>query len=103
MFKLKKGSRIAVKRMVIDYIFFLIGSALFAFGFAFFIYPNNIFRDFLLKNKEIKAKSKYYVAVTRARFSVVFVFDEIFENDSFKREKIQIGKDYIDVSKYITK
>jgi uncharacterized membrane-anchored protein YitT (DUF2179 family) len=42
MFKLKKGSRIAVKRMVIDYIFFLIGSALFAFGFAFFIYPNNI-------------------------------------------------------------
>lgn len=67
------------------------------------IYPNNIFRDFLLKNQEIKSKSKYYVAVTRARFSVVFVFDEIFENDSFKREKIQIGKDYIDVSKYITK
>lgn len=42
MFKLKKGSGIAVKRIVIDYVFFLVGSALFAFGFAFFIYPNNI-------------------------------------------------------------
>ena len=32
----------AVKRSVIDYLFFLAGSALYAFGFAYFIEPNNI-------------------------------------------------------------
>ena len=42
MLKLKKGSGITVKRIVLDYIFFLVGSAFFAFGFSFFIYPNNI-------------------------------------------------------------
>ena len=42
MLKLKKGSGITVKRIVIDYLFFLVGSALFAFGFSFFISPNNI-------------------------------------------------------------
>ena len=32
----------AVKRSIIDYLFFLAGSALYAFGFAYFIEPNNI-------------------------------------------------------------
>lgn len=32
----------AVKRSVFDYLFFLAGSALYAFGFAYFIEPNNI-------------------------------------------------------------
>ncbi|MBQ7108534.1 MAG: YitT family protein, partial [Clostridia bacterium] len=40
--KTKKGSGISVKRNIIDYIFFLLGSALYAFGFDFFIEPNNI-------------------------------------------------------------
>lgn len=31
-----------VKRSIIDYLFFLAGSALYAFGFAYFIEPNNI-------------------------------------------------------------
>lgn len=42
MNNLNLRSRISVKRIIVDYIFFLIGSALFAFGFSFFIYPNNI-------------------------------------------------------------
>ena len=42
MLKIKMGSRITVKRIIVDYIFFLVGSALFSFAFAFFIYPNNI-------------------------------------------------------------
>lgn len=42
MIKLKKRSGIAVKKTIIDYIFFLAGSALYAFGFVFFIEPNNI-------------------------------------------------------------
>lgn len=42
MIKLKKRSRNAVKRSILDYIFFLAGSALYAFGFVFFIEPNNI-------------------------------------------------------------
>ena len=54
-----------------------------------------------LKKKEIKSKSKYYVAVTRARYSVAFVFDEIFENEYFKKERIKIGNESISVSKYI--
>lgn len=42
MHNLKKGSRITVESIIVDYIFFLVGSALFAFGFSFFIFPNNI-------------------------------------------------------------
>ena len=57
--------------------------------------------NFIIKKKEIKSKSKYYVAVTRARYSVAFVFDEIFENEYFKKESIKIGNESISVSKYI--
>lgn len=39
---IKKRSGNAVKRKVVDYLFFLAGSALYAFGFAYFIEPNNI-------------------------------------------------------------
>ena len=42
MIKLKRRGGIAVKKNIIDYIFFLAGSALYAFGFVFFIEPNNI-------------------------------------------------------------
>lgn len=42
MLKTKKGSGTSVKRSIIDYIFFLLGSALYAFAFDFFIEPNNI-------------------------------------------------------------
>lgn len=42
MINFKKRGGNAVKRSVIDYLFFLAGSALFAFGFAYFIEPNNI-------------------------------------------------------------
>ena len=38
----KQRSGNAVKRSIIDYLFFLAGSALYAFGFAYFIEPNNI-------------------------------------------------------------
>lgn len=65
------------------------------------IYPNTVFKDFLVKNKEIQSKSKYYVAATRARYSIAFVFDEIFENDHFKKESIKIGNENISVSKYV--
>ncbi|MBO5232645.1 MAG: YitT family protein [Clostridia bacterium] len=42
MLKFKREGGISVKRIITDYIFFLAGSALFAFGFSFFIDPNNI-------------------------------------------------------------
>ena len=42
MLRTKKGSGISVKRCIVDYAFFLLGSALYAFGFDFFIEPNNI-------------------------------------------------------------
>lgn len=40
------------------------------------IYPNGTFKDFLLKNKNISAPEKYYIAATRARKSLVFVVDK---------------------------
>ncbi len=42
MIKSTKRGGIAVKKNIIDYIFFLSGSALYAFGFTYFIEPNNI-------------------------------------------------------------
>ena len=42
MIKSIKRSGNAVKRNIIDYVFFLAGSALYAFGFTYFIEPNNI-------------------------------------------------------------
>ena len=42
MLNSKQRSGNAVKRSIIDYLFFLAGSALYAFGFAYFIEPNNI-------------------------------------------------------------
>lgn len=42
MIKSTKRGGIAVKKNIIDYFFFLSGSALYAFGFTYFIEPNNI-------------------------------------------------------------
>lgn len=64
------------------------------------IYPNKVFENFIINNKEIESKSKYYVAATRARYSIVFVLEKIIENERFEKKKIMINDVTINVSKY---
>lgn len=47
------------------------------------IYPNNVFKEFILKDKAIRSPEKYYVAATRARYSIAFVLDS-FPKKSLK-------------------
>lgn len=65
------------------------------------IFPNGPFTEFLKHWKTLSSPSKYYVAATRAKYSIAFVMDEIFENRKFKFENINIAGNDIRVSKYI--
>lgn len=52
------------------------------------IFPNQTFLKFLNKGIPLKAPEKYYVAVTRARYSICFVVEEIPRYMKSKKEKI---------------
>lgn len=52
------------------------------------IFPNQTFLKFLNKGIPLKAPEKYYVAVTRARYSSCFVVEEIPRYMKSKKEKI---------------
>lgn len=41
------------------------------------IYPNSPLKKFILKNEQLKNPEKYYVAVTRPRYSIAIVLDKI--------------------------
>lgn len=41
------------------------------------IYPNSVLKDFILKEKEIDVPQKYYVGVTRPRYSLAFVLNDL--------------------------
>lgn len=63
------------------------------------IFPNGPYKDFLY-GKEFKDPSKYYVSATRAKYSIAFVVDKLFENDRFYRYCICINDKEICVSRY---
>lgn len=66
------------------------------------IYPNGPLKDFLLKGKELKTPQKYYVAATRAKYSVVFVVDTFPKQvEWLKRDTLNLGNDMIEVLRYI--
>lgn len=65
------------------------------------IYPNTIYKSFLKDGASISSPSKYYVAATRAKYSLAFVVDEVYENEKFKLTEICIENQVIKVSKYI--
>jgi len=65
------------------------------------IYPNGTYKKFLKNNEKLKAPYKYYVSATRAKYSIVFVVDKIYENNKFKYTNITINDNNIKVSKYI--
>lgn len=65
------------------------------------IYPNGSLKDFLLKGKALKTPQKYYVAATRAKYSIAFVVDTFpKKNEWFKREEMYLENDKIEVLKY---
>ena len=64
------------------------------------IFPNKPFLSFIKDGKSLSSPSKYYVASTRARYSMAFVVDKLFETDCFKFSEIEINGEKIKVSKY---
>ncbi|MDP4092803.1 MAG: UvrD-helicase domain-containing protein [Bacillota bacterium] len=65
------------------------------------IFPNGPLTDFLIDpSKKLKAPDRYYVGVTRAKYSLTFVVKKLIENKYFKKSKICIGDDEIDVLKF---
>lgn len=63
------------------------------------IRANKTFIDFL-KGKALKAPEKYYVAVTRARYSNAIVVDSLFGAAGFEKCKIMLGDQEIAAEKY---
>ncbi len=67
------------------------------------IYPNGAFKDFLLKGKKFSSPQKYYVAATRAKYSIAFVVDKFpKETEWLKMEKINVGDYIMEVMRYIS-
>lgn len=67
------------------------------------IFPNGSFKDFILKGKVLKSPQKYYVAATRAKYSIAFVLDKLpAENDKWKKGVLNIGEHTIGVLDYVT-
>ncbi|MBC1419344.1 UvrD-helicase domain-containing protein [Listeria fleischmannii] len=67
------------------------------------IFPNGPLKQFL-KNPDTKMKSaeKYFVGVTRARYSLVFVVDKFAENRYFKNHEIDADSHRISVLKFVS-
>lgn len=67
------------------------------------IYPNGPFLDFLLKRKKLSSPQKYYVAATRAKYSIAFVVESLPENkDWLIKENLKIGDKVIEIMRYRT-
>ena len=64
------------------------------------IFPNKKYKEFLQKGTKLDSPCKYYVSATRAKYSIVFVVEKLFENDNFKYTEIKLGNNVIRVSKY---
>ena len=64
------------------------------------IHANKTFMDFL-KGKTLKAPEKYYVAVTRAKYSNAIVVDSLFGATGFEKCKIMLGGQEIEAEKFI--
>lgn len=65
------------------------------------IYPNGPLKKYLLKQEMLKSPEKYYVAVTRPRYSIAFVLDELPERiPLFQRAVIQLSGDSIKCFKF---
>ncbi|MGG0815446.1 UvrD-helicase domain-containing protein [Paenibacillus alvei] len=66
------------------------------------IFPNKPLYSFLLDpNSQLKAPDKYYVGVTRAKYSLAFVVEEFIPNeDYFYEDSIDLGGKFVRVLKF---
>jgi len=65
------------------------------------IFPNNSLCTFLRNpKKRISSPEKYYVAVTRPRYSLAFVVDEFIPNEYFLEDTIELQEKRIPVLKF---
>lgn len=64
------------------------------------IHANGPFINFL-KGEPLKAPTKYYVAVTRARYSNAIIVDSLFGAAGFEKCIISLGDQEIDAEKFI--
>lgn len=52
----------------------------------------------------LKSPQKYYVAATRAKYSIAFVLDKLpAETDKWKKGVLNIGEHTIEVLNYVTR
>lgn len=66
------------------------------------IFPNGPLNKFLLDPSNLlKAPDKYYVGVTRAKYSIAFVVKKLKQNKYFTKDEIHIGEHEIEVLKFI--
>jgi len=65
------------------------------------IFPNGPFLNFVLKGKRLANPEKYYVAVTRARYSIAIVVDELPNSEMFESTILNLGTDKINAKKII--
>jgi hypothetical protein len=63
------------------------------------IYPNKTLRDFIF-GKELSSQQKYYVAVTRPKYSIAIVLDEFPNNPSYQTETIRLGDTEITAKRF---
>lgn len=65
------------------------------------IFPNGPLKKFLKDpTKPLNTPHKYFVGVTRSKYSLVFVVDKLIENRYFKRQSMEIGGKVLDVAKF---
>jgi DNA helicase II / ATP-dependent DNA helicase PcrA len=67
------------------------------------IFPNGPLNKFLLDpSNRLEAPDKYYVGVTRAKYSLAFVVKKLIQNKYFTKDKVHIGDHEIEVLKFIS-
>jgi hypothetical protein len=64
------------------------------------IYCNEPFKKFL-NGVPLKSPEKYYVAVTRARYSNAIVVNRLFGATGFERCRISLGEDEIEAERFV--
>lgn len=65
------------------------------------IFPNTPFIKLIRNGEALKHPSKYYVASTRAKYSIALVLKKLVINKHFKKSKIRINNKVLEVSQFI--
>lgn len=65
------------------------------------IYPNGPLNDFIYKGKPLSCQQKYYVAVTRPKYSLAIVVNDLPQNKLFREEVIHLGSLDIKAMRFI--